>query len=708
MNEQQPDQSLNISSSDLNSLQIGGIAGRDLTVNQTQRVYLTNVFSSVQVDQTPTPNAQILSKKEYLWRRTLLNKVKNFWVNGILTKSLHTQVLLKLGLEERNEFIQNVLSKVSNKPEQSFPKGTAVAKIFDSLGAGRNLLILGEPGSGKTVTLLKLAKSLIARTEQDLSQQLPVILNLSSWAKKRQPIADWLIQELYEIYQVSKSLGKAWIEQQQLLLLLDGLDEVDKRYQNDCVLALNLFIQEFILTEMVVCSRIQDYECLSERLKLRSAIYVQPLTPQQIDRFLENAGDSLFGLKMALQNNTKLRNFASSPLILSIMSLTYQDCSAELIIQDSKSNEQRQQLFNAYVDRMFMRPSTTWPYSKEQTLYWLIWLAKRMTETSQTVFLIERLQPSWLPSQLQQAIYRIVGALILGLFGGGLGGWLGWLLGSPLDRVPDSEICDNIFFCSWDFSLDLIGPSCLIIGLIIGLISGFTTGILGTINMKKTLRWSWQEAKKFFRNGLIIGMSIGFIIVVSFGLFSVLNVVFFSGLSVVDWKNLFYIILGFIAFGLFVCIGLGLLIGTIVMFTGGLRGSGIQQINISNQGFWQSAKNALIFWVGFGLSVALLTGLIYDLGLDRDLNMGHELSVGFLSAIIGGFICGGSAYFRHFILKLILYLEGYTPWDYTRFLDYATNRLFMQKVGGGYVFIHRMLLEHFAKMELEQRKRIEE
>jgi hypothetical protein len=38
------------------------------------------------------------------------------------------------------------------------------------------------------------------------------------------------------------------------------------------------------------------------------------------------------------------------------------------------------------------------------------------------------------------------------------------------------------------------------------------------------------------------------------------------------------------------------------------------------------------------------------------------------------------------------------PWNYARFLDYATERLFLQKVGGGYIFVHRMLLEHFAGM----------
>jgi len=41
---------------------------------------------------------------------------------------------------------------------------------------------------------------------------------------------------------------------------------------------------------------------------------------------------------------------------------------------------------------------------------------------------------------------------------------------------------------------------------------------------------------------------------------------------------------------------------------------------------------------------------------------------------------------------------NFAPFNYIRFLDYATSRLFLRKVGGGYIFIHRMLLEYFAAL----------
>jgi hypothetical protein len=76
-----------------------------------------------------------------------------------------------------------------------------------------------------------------------------------------------------------------------------------------------------------------------------------------------------------------------------------------------------------------------------------------------------------------------------------------------------------------------------------------------------------------------------------------------------------------------------------------------------------------------------------------------------MGGLVLGLMLGGLACVRHFTLRLMLYHLRYSPWNYARFLDCATEQLFLQKVGGGYIFIHRMLLEHFAGMELDQEQR---
>jgi hypothetical protein len=52
----------------------------------------------------------------------------------------------------------------------------------------------------------------------------------------------------------------------------------------------------------------------------------------------------------------------------------------------------------------------------------------------------------------------------------------------------------------------------------------------------------------------------------------------------------------------------------------------------------------------------------------------------------------------HFILRFIVYSRGYSSIKLGHFLDSCTKLVFLRRVGGGYIFIHRLLLEHFAAM----------
>jgi len=308
---------------------------------------------------------------------------------------------------------------------------------------------------------------------------------------------------------------------------------------------------------------------------------------------------------------------------------------------------------------LFERRSTTQLYSKQQTQGWLVWLAQRMTIAAQTVFLIERLQPDWLPSKIRQIHYRLASLLM------------------------------SVLLCTVSFGLThslLYGlsvglPNGVTLGCIAGLITGLIAGHQSKIKTVETLKWSWREAKLGCRNGFIYGLAFGL-------LFGLIN----------------GFVLGITAgalHGLEIGLTLGFLVPLISLFiaglTGGLRGPTIQRSHQPNQGIWQSAKNALIV----GLIGSLIFGIFF--GLVSTLNIG--LGNGLIYGLICSLICGGWACFQHFNLRCVMYFQGYAPWKYAQFLDCCTDHLFLQKVGGGYIFVHRMLLEHFAAMSLEQGRR---
>jgi hypothetical protein len=53
------------------------------------------------------------------------------------------------------------------------------------------------------------------------------------------------------------------------------------------------------------------------------------------------------------------------------------------------------------------------------------------------------------------------------------------------------------------------------------------------------------------------------------------------------------------------------------------------------------------------------------------------------------------------MLRIRLWQTKCTPWNYPRFLDHAHERILLRKVGGGYIFIHKLLLEYFANLNIE-------
>ena len=276
-------QEINIESSSLEG-QIGQ-AGRD--INQFRLIFGDEPLSGSQIGQSGRDLRQVQFvfgrqqkdiRQARLERKVLLDKMKTYWIDHALHEIAYKRPLLDFKLEERLDVLESSWGNVYETPDQlrkDLPLDTRIIDLFDQLGEGASLLILGEPGSGKTRILLELASVFISRALHNDNSPLPVILDLSSFRSRRQKISNWLIYELQEKYQVSKEASKIWIEDQQLLLLLDGFQKVHRWSRKDCVIAINEFAQQHEKVEILVCARGQDYEKLSKKLQFQSSIYVK-------------------------------------------------------------------------------------------------------------------------------------------------------------------------------------------------------------------------------------------------------------------------------------------------------------------------------------------------------------------------------------------------------------------------------------------------
>ncbi len=427
----------------------------------------------------PSPPPSSLQRQN---RAVLLKRVRTIWIKGLLENSLHQAAWIDWHLQEQPDALENPwrfqVQELDHTP-RALPVGASIVEIYDE--AEGELLILGESGSGKTTLLLQLARTLLDRAEADERQRMPIVFNLSSWAQKKETLTTWLVEELKTKYQVPRQVGQHWVEANQVLPLLDGLDEVAEEARVACVHAITAYYshrRSQIGTPLVVCCRNQEYQELSLHLPLSRAVSILPLTEGQIDDYLSSAQGQLEGLRQALHDDTELSTLAHRPLMLSIFTLAYQGTPLNEITPLDTLPAKQRQVFVIYVKRMLTRRGMHKQYSEEQITHWLAILAQQMKQQNQTIFYIEHMQSDWLPGGRAHRLYRgIVGGLLIGLIGGLPLGFLGTLINEFVNRPPVEFLHVLVLEVARLLHAGHLGAmsSFLISLLIVGLLSGLTT-----------------------------------------------------------------------------------------------------------------------------------------------------------------------------------------------------------------------------------------
>lgn len=623
-------------------------------------------------------------------RAVMLKRIRNRWIKGVLDRSLTEEARIRLGLRRCPEIIAppGMLIRRPGQAAELLPAGTPISEVFAEIGGG--LLILGAPGSGKTTALLELARDLLEDAEVDQSQPMPVVFNLSSWAARRPPLAEWLIDELYIRYDVARQIATQWVNSGEILPLLDGLDEVTKAHRANCVEAINYFQAEHGPIRLVVCSRTTEYTEAVRQLRVEEAVELQPPTREQVSAYLAAAGGALVDVQTALEAEATLWEFLQSPLVLNIVALTYQDRSADALRATGTAEQRLALLFTAYIERMFEHRRGR--YAPGRMLHCLAWLARSMRQRGQSEFHLDRLQPDWLPTKTEQRLAALAPMISAGLSVGlALGLVTGLLGGSVLGLV-----------------VGLVAGLALAFGLAFGLIGQLTESrrfeefrwirrpqlSLPYVRVEEVY-WSWNlhhvlvGALTGARCGGLLGM-------LGFGLFLGLLGWLSGGLSFElpgglglagvlisrlvggPVSGLGDVLVGVLAFGLVSAL-MGALIGAVdFALVNGLT----DERSTPNEGIRRSARHAWAYGLVFGLAVGLADGFIVGLG----------------AGLTAALSYGGLACLQHLVIRGLLVGSGLAPLRYVTFLDEAKDRLFLRRIGSGYIFVHRLLLEYFADL----------
>jgi len=69
-------------------------------------------------------------------------------------------------------------------------------------------------------------------------------LTISSWAVKQSALSGWMIEQIAQAYDIPRKVSQLWVQEEQILPLLDGLDEMQEGARPACIAAINAYHRE--------------------------------------------------------------------------------------------------------------------------------------------------------------------------------------------------------------------------------------------------------------------------------------------------------------------------------------------------------------------------------------------------------------------------------------------------------------------------------
>ncbi|WP_264321725.1 NACHT domain-containing protein [Zarconia navalis] len=544
--------------------------------------------------------------------------------------------------------------------------------------------------------MLELARELLDAAWADGSQPIPVLVSLSSWKQPKVEIFDWLVAELKAKYGLRQDLGKEWLESGALLPLLDGLDEVTPELQQHCAEAINTWLTGDLEKQpcgVLVCCRREEFEkIVRKKLSLQGAIYLQPLTATQIEAYFTRL--KLPEVWQTVREDAPLRELLTKPLFLSMFGLVQIQGKFDLAAWKKRETSEAkiEYLFDTYWDAVMSRELILDPDKKK-----LGWLSKTYTNKALpkpeavkrtlvfvanaiehdprlgSEFMIEKMQPLWLKSKTKESYYYIVLSFIASF-------------------VLFFTIELYFYFLYKLFLINILYISLIfffIISLFMILVHNLTPVknkiyFIEDIKLPETSeerKYSTSILRKELIRDLICSLIIS--LVCSFYLAPIL-----------DSKTIFMASFVF-------CFTGGLIKGIVKGFK-----TDVENKIIPNQGFKNSMKNT-IYW---GLVILCITSMIKIEFIDslKVQQFSSAMSSNSILSLCIILILWLSIVFlgvypstQHIALRIVLAWNRYVPLRFDRLLDYCTERLLIQRIGGRYRFVHKLLQDHFAKMELD-------
>jgi len=307
----------------------------------------------------------------------------------------------------------------------------------------RQLVVLGEPGAGKSVLAILLTLGLLA--DPPAGEPVPVLLPLASWDPHTEHLHAWLARKLVEEYPglgntaaYGKDAAMRLVLENRILPVLDGLDETPPALHTAAIDALDRAAAGG--RPLVVTCRSAEYELAVHRtgafLTRAAVVEIEPVEPEDALAFLtarRRLGETRWrpiAERLRRDPTGALAQALRTPLMVDLTRTAYANPASdpgELCdpgrFPDRASIERH--LLDSYLPAVYPaqppppdRPARFRGYRLDQAERWLGWLARH-----------EQHDLAWW--RLDRTQSRLVIGLCLGLPPAVLFALTGWLAAGP-------------------------------------------------------------------------------------------------------------------------------------------------------------------------------------------------------------------------------------------------------------------------------------
>ncbi len=614
--------------------------------------------------------------------RALAERVRDAWILGVFETSVAGLTMIP----QRRELVRLTGRRESLASDQ------AIERIF--IQAERRLKIVGEPGFGKTVAMLKLARALLRACVQDPLQPVPVVLSLSGWSENDRILSEFALRELGTKYGVSPRRAQQWLDTGRLLLMVDAVDEAPLECREHALEAIRCHLAAAPPQPFVVTCRSEIADVIA-----MDALQLHELRHEDTARFL---GGDWLSLSNAFLRDPRLEQLARTPWLLQLMRKSLHE---EGFLDASAVDHSHAWLIDRYVDTI-MKGSRADRVGREQLDHDLRALARLLARQNRGMFVLEELQPGLLPRP-HRMLYLLATRTIV----------VSAIVAAAVPTVVYSPLDNGGFVPTPSFVRDLAAVMLVVL----------TSGFVLWAHLGPRIRSAWQAIVPW---GVALG-ALGaallwclghrhptvWVFGVNAGL--IVGIVHGGGrrnrgfpehdIDVVEsiswdlrrisrtaWSRLLLVIsVSFAFFALFESVVTALTVGGLVMALGLLilaaSPERLERRMTPNVGILRSLRSSLL---GGGLGFALAFTVL-------------AIAYGGIYAVIGGTFVGmlvglsfgGIDVCHHYVLRLILAWRRSVPLHIARRLDKAVHVGLLRRAGNGYLFSHPDVREHFWKKE---------